>query len=878
MSARTDTEILAELAAVARLVPFDPAAPGGLTWFDVLFDAGAGGPAAPGAPAGPADPTAPDRALLAALAREYAALDAHLDRLPDRAHRWWLTEILRLAPLPARPDRVVAQIAVDPALAPVVVPAGTLLRGGRDAFGAERRYRTLDPLTAHGARLFGIRTLVPGGNAGGRPGVVAEAPEFPLVPAAGVEAEHVLRISSPVLAFDHGDLTVRIEFAAPATAFPADATVAVPADAGWRWTLPDGTVSAPVAAAVAPRPAGCTVTLTLTGACGAPAGALPWVECVIPPHVPVPEAWVCTGVRVAVVGRSRLVPEAGFGTAGALDVSTEFSPFGATAGPGDAFYVRCDEAFGKPLAWVSIEVRQVPDSTPVTGVRWQRRAGGQWQDLRAGTGSLYGIFEPDVDGAPVGSERFAVAGRDGHYLRAYLEADLGWRAYQAAVAAFSTAAGAGRPPPELSPPPMAPLATDLTISYRTVPVDAAVVEARSGWRHTVMSGRGPYRPFRRAVSDDAETGMVAVGFDLPASAAGSSVSVYLGVESSTPCASTDDVAARWQWWDGAVWQPLPAVDGSRQLREAGVLRFLVPADWAAGCADVGAAEGRWIRLVTSAPERLGVLAVAVVDVVGAEFVSALADPGADPSSAAAVDPAAIKGTVAALAGVRKVRGIAAIRGRAPETDELFLARGSSRVRHRDRAVLPWDYEQHVRQAFPEVAAVRCLPHTDRDGAFAPGHVGLVVVPDRPGEPAPRPSVSLTERILDTLRPLAPVGARLAVLCPAYRPVTVVASVRLRRGLAALTGTQALLAGLAEVLAPGNASGPVGTAGGDGVRWGRALYPSALVAYLERRPEVDVVTDFRVHDGSGPVEVVEVDPDRGLYCSSGVHRLTCEEQL
>jgi len=401
-------------------------------------------------------------------------------------------------------------------------------------------------------------------------------------------------------------------------------------------------------------------------------------------------------------------------------------------------------------------------------------------------------------------------------------------------------------------------------------VAASRVESTSGWRHAVKPATGPFRPFRRAVADTGETGMVAVGLDLPDTAAGSSVSLYFDIDSASPCGDTDPVAARWQWWDGALWHDLAVADGSRRLRESGLLRFVAPQAWAVGCTDVGEATGRWLRLITDAPERLGVLRGVYLDAVLAEFVSAAADPATDPSPATALPPGTIKGTLSPVRGVKKVTNLASVRGRGPETEPDYLPRASARTRHRDRAIVPWDYEQLVTFAFPEVAAVRCLPHTNRDDEREAGAVGLVVVPDRPTDPAPRPSVTLTERILDAVAPARPLGARVAVLCPHYAPATVVASVTLRRGVAALTGKQAVTAALETVLHP---------TGVLPVRWGRTLYASTLISFLERQPDVDVVTSFELRDDTGAaVEVIEVDACRGLYCSSAAHELTCEEQL
>jgi hypothetical protein len=892
-------QALAAMAAAARLAPFDDTT----TWHDALFETGPDGELL-------SDPDRPDRALLLALAEEYAAAGQHLDTLPDRAHVAWLQEILGVKRLPVVPDRVVAHVTVDPKLAPAVIPLGTVLRGGKDAFGNERRYTTVDALTAHGAALVGVRSLTPGGTEPGRPGVAASAPDFPLAPLSGPNAAHTLRVRSPTLAFSGGTMTVEIQFGSPAH-------VADLAGATWRWSVSEGVASGLATGIVTSS----TVRVTLVDACGSDDGGDPWIECVVPPATPVPEALAFSAVSVRVVERSGVVPEAAFYNEGAVDVTKEFQPFGAVAKRGDAFYLRCDEAFGKATASLTITVTLmqaggvalsasaggsgVPQQITTTvqqalaqakgklgaswnlieteygeilgvfqgsddaSVRWQRRLDGGWHNFGSTAGSFSSVTATLA--GPVGSEVASVSGQPGHYVRAFLDqGDFGWTAYQTAVAYFATRAVAGGDPkPTMPTPPVPPIASSVTVSYTTSPTAATGVEAVSGRRRHGMPESGLFRPFRRAVADSGEDGMVAIGLALPDAAIGSTVSIYLTVDSASPCGAADPVDARWEWWAADGWRELPVADASRQLRESGLLRFVAPVGWLLGCADVDAADGRWVRLITSAPERLGVVQDVAVDAVVAEFVSTAADPASDPSPATALPTGAIKGTLSPIVGVKKVTNVASVRGRGPETDPAYLVRASSRARHRDRAIDPWDYEQHVSLAFPEVAAVRCLPHTDGSGNRAPGVVGLVVVPDRPTEPSPRPSVSLVERIRDAMAPLRPVGARVDVLCPLYAPVTVVAAITLRRGLAALTGLEAITSALEQTLHP--TSGPP--------RWGRSLYASSLIAALESQPAVDSVTSFDLRDATGSsVEVVEVDPCRGLYCSSGSHQLTCEEQL
>jgi hypothetical protein len=462
-----------------------------------------------------------------------------------------------------------------------------------------------------------------------------------------------------------------------------------------------------------------------------------------------------------------------------------------------------------------------------------------------------------------------VGGERGHLIRAFLaEGDFGWTAYQAAVARFATDAVAGGKP-TMPVPPTPPVVSRVTITYRTRSVPATRVETVNGWAHTVQTGAGPFNPFTLNVSPTGDDGMVALGLDLPGGAVGSTVSVYLDVESASPCGSSPDPDARWQWWDGTAWQLLRVADGTRLLRQSGLLRFVAPPGWAVGCDATGAGTGRWVRMVTTAPERLGVVTAVTPDAVVAAFVSSAIDPERDPSPATALPPGTIKGTLTPIPGVKKVTNLAGIRGRGPEEDAAYRRRASALARHRGRAITPWDYEEMVTVEFAEVAAVRCLPHTAADGSRASGAVGLVVLPDRPLDPAPRPSVSLSGRITDALAPLTPLHATPSILCPLYAPVTVEASIVLRRGVAALTGTDAITAALELWLHP---AGTVPT------RWGRSLYLSSLAAFLDGLSLVDSVETVLMHGPAGEIEIIEVDPCRGLYCSSGAHTLDVQEQL
>ncbi len=86
--------------------------------------------------------------------------------------------------------------------------------------------------------------------------------------------------------------------------------------------------------------------------------------------------------------------------------------------------------------------------------------------------------------------------------------------------------------------------------------------------------------------------------------------------------------------------------------------------------------------------------------------------------------------VRALPGSGDIRQVSqAFGGRAREDDSEKRTRIAERLRHKNRAVLPWDYEQLVLEQFPEVQKVKCFSgFSSREDAIKPGQVLIVVVP------------------------------------------------------------------------------------------------------------------------------------------------------
>jgi hypothetical protein len=87
--------------------------------------------------------------------------------------------------------------------------------------------------------------------------------------------------------------------------------------------------------------------------------------------------------------------------------------------------------------------------------------------------------------------------------------------------------------------------------------------------------------------------------------------------------------------------------------------------------------------------------------------------------------------VRAIPGVGKIRQIdKAFGGRSRESESARKLRISERLRHKNRALLPRDYEQLVLEQFPGIYKVKCFNSVSSKGSVVrPGHVLIVVVPN-----------------------------------------------------------------------------------------------------------------------------------------------------
>jgi hypothetical protein len=181
-------------------------------------------------------------------------------------------------------------------------------------------------------------------------------------------------------------------------------------------------------------------------------------------------------------------------------------------------------------------------------------------------------------------------------------------------------------------------------------------------------------------------------------------------------------------------------------------------------------------------------------------------------------------------------------GRPAEDFERLATRVSERLRHKNRAVTPWDHERIVLERFPAVSKVKCFPNTDIRTwpEPAPGTITLVVVPRLLGPPRqgwrPRGFSPLElEEMAREICSVASAAARIEVVNPAWESVLVRCRIKLLDGAQRGRDLDEIDRALIEHLAPWNPDGLGG-------RFGWSVREREVAALLYAMPSVEFVTE------------------------------------
>ncbi len=191
-----------------------------------------------------------------------------------------------------------------------------------------------------------------------------------------------------------------------------------------------------------------------------------------------------------------------------------------------------------------------------------------------------------------------------------------------------------------------------------------------------------------------------------------------------------------------------------------------------------------------------------------------------------------------------VQPLTSFGGRAAESTSQFNTRVSERLKHKQRALAPKDYEQLVLEQFPQIYAAKCLTQAEqrqidsqKQVDFQPGTVTVLVFPN--SSPTSQISTPLLLEIEEWLQQWMSPSARLEVRLPIYQAVQYRMAVRFIENDNTGYYVQQLNQAIIQFLSPWDNNSP-------GNRpWVNTVYNSAVLFELQQLPYVDYLANFRL---------------------------------
>ncbi|MCB9350525.1 MAG: hypothetical protein H6573_23860 [Lewinellaceae bacterium] len=183
-------------------------------------------------------------------------------------------------------------------------------------------------------------------------------------------------------------------------------------------------------------------------------------------------------------------------------------------------------------------------------------------------------------------------------------------------------------------------------------------------------------------------------------------------------------------------------------------------------------------------------------------------------------------------------------GKAREQAPAFHLRVSERLRHKGRGLTMWDYERLVLEQFPDIYKAKALAADLLDPGTLPGTVAVIVVPDvrfrRPFNPfEPKAPQRQIQEIQAFLQKLAPPFVRVQVQNPRFDYLHVRGAVKFYDMNNFNFYADQLKRELKQFLSPWAFE-----EGGE-ITFGREIYLSMLVHFMETRPYVDFIDQARL---------------------------------
>ncbi|WP_323816526.1 baseplate J/gp47 family protein [Cellvibrio sp. NN19] len=206
-------------------------------------------------------------------------------------------------------------------------------------------------------------------------------------------------------------------------------------------------------------------------------------------------------------------------------------------------------------------------------------------------------------------------------------------------------------------------------------------------------------------------------------------------------------------------------------------------------------------------------------------------------------PDTIKRPRQTIAGITSISQISSSFGGVPAENIAHLrTRISERLRHKNRALTPLDYEMLILEKFPQIYKVKCFANlrTNPHAPICPGHLLIIPIPyrhlndDRGFKPYFDGHLMLS--IKEFIEPLTPELVQVAVENPVYEEVQVRCAVQFKKGLHPGRHQNLLNQALCNYLSPWCEQG-------NSVHFGWSVSEQEVKSFIHNLEYIEHVTDF-----------------------------------
>lgn len=586
-----------------------------------------------------------------------------------------------------------------------------------------------------------------------------------------------------------------------------------------------------------------------------------------------------------------------------LDPSKPFFPFGPIPSEGDHLYVGHPNIFNHKLTHVEFNVKwkDVPNSNfadhyahysvPVNNADFKVKAyflqDKVWTSSQAESSNHYSLFGANAQDEKIisleipllnrqtaaaqnlwnyktnhGFLKFTLEGKHDPNFRAF-----GHKNYPKEVQRVGRTNASGGTSVELNQP-YTPVIEQLSLNYTTAEVRFSAHQDEQfyhvthyGQKKESLNGNDALTNLVPAFEFEGEFYLGLKGVEVP-----QTVSFLFQFVEGSGDADRSQVKSGVQWFYlmNDDWKPLDPLriskDTTRNLLHTGIIRFDLPVDMNA-LHQIMPTDRYWLK--AAIPSN-----AAGIDQLQSVYAQALvAEEVAPEISSEVVSPKTISKLTEGGNGIAKiVQPFASFGGTNLDSDTIFYARITERLRHKDRGIMIWDYERLVLDAFPDLYKVKCLNHTNYQTEMVAGHVMMAVIPNlrNKGLHSPfQPKMSIHKRmeIYDFLRERISPFIYLRVENPIYEPIQLAFNVGFHKGFDEGFYGKKLHQELQAFLSPWAFENELNE--NSDLVFGGELHKSALLKFIEDREYVDFVNHFNMYHSYKDPSVEERFKDPNL---------------